>query len=73
MKYAYQKNIAKQFAGRNADIARLVDEGELSCDEIGKRYKITGERVRQIARKYNLVLCPTNKPKRKIKKTRKGA
>lgn len=42
---------ARSFPERDAEITRLVAEGWLSLEEIGQRFGITRERVRQIAKR----------------------
>ena len=40
-----------QYPERDAAIARLVDEGEMTLEDIGARYGITRERARQVAKR----------------------
>lgn len=45
--------LRSEFANRNAEIANLFDSGE-TLEAIGKRFGLTRERVRQIARRLNM-------------------
>lgn len=49
--------------GRNEEIARLYAEGDLTLREIGERFNLSRERVRQIAKRAGVTLRVARRPR----------